>query len=293
MIITTVQGSRTVTQQRNGDLEHPVISAVLATAATLLDMEVVFLGGVNESTFSFEQLHGTWAGITAGDSVPLTDSFCHRLLGGAAPHTSDAAEDPDYRDVPARTNYEITSYVGVPVIGPEGAAVATLCGIDHDHVSVDESTIGVLNELAAIISAHLRDRSTEGLVVRRTPAGWQVGGVDEAVDDLTTAMSLADLMTTDLNPNRRPERPAGELDEVASLRLAVTQLEHALTARVLVEQAIGVLAERQHTSPRTAFERLRRVARSRGRKVHDLAKEVVASSHAPGVPLPPELAGHV
>jgi AmiR/NasT family two-component response regulator len=58
-----------------------------------------------------------------------------------------------------------------------------------------------------------------------------------------------------------------------------------------VEQAIGVLTERQHSSPRDAFERLRKVARSRGRKVHDLAKEVVMSATDPSVPLPPELMG--
>jgi AmiR/NasT family two-component response regulator len=52
-----------------------------------------------------------------------------------------------------------------------------------------------------------------------------------------------------------------------------------------------VLSERQHLAPRAAFERLRKAARSRGRKVHELAKQVVASSTDPSVPLPPELAG--
>ncbi len=73
--------------------------------------------------------------------------------------------------------------------------------------------------------------------------------------------------------------------------MSVKQLEHALAARVVVEQAIGVLTERQRSSPRQAFERLRKVARSRGRKVHDLAREVVMSANDPAVPLPPELAG--
>ena len=45
------------------------------------------------------------------------------------------------------------------------------------------------------------------------------------------------------------------------------------------------------SSPRQAFERLRKVARSRGRKVHDLSREIVMSATDPGVPLPPELAG--
>jgi AmiR/NasT family two-component response regulator len=59
---------------------------------------------------------------------------------------------------------------------------------------------------------------------------------------------------------------------------------------VTVEQAIGVLAERQHVTSRVAFERLRKAARSRGRKVHDLSREVVASVNDRSVPLPPELA---
>jgi len=52
-----------------------------------------------------------------------------------------------------------------------------------------------------------------------------------------------------------------------------------------------VLAERQRLSPRAAFERLRKAARSRGKKVHDLARMVIASASDPAVPLPPELAG--
>jgi hypothetical protein len=125
-------------------------------------------------------------------------------------------------------------------------------------------------------------------VARRTATGWRVG--DEEVSDLTSAMVLADLLADDFAPASRPPRP-DESDEVGRLRAAVAQLEHALTARIAVEQAIGVLAERQHLTPRAAFEKLRKAARSRGRKVHELARMVVASVNDPSVPLPPELAG--
>jgi AmiR/NasT family two-component response regulator len=87
-------------------------------------------------------------------------------------------------------------------------------------------------------------------------------------------------------PAARPVRSTANLDELARLRLAVHQLEHALAARVVVEQAIGVLSERAGTSAREAFEQLRRVARSHGRKVHDLSREVVASVTDPSVTLP-------
>jgi AmiR/NasT family two-component response regulator len=77
--------------------------------------------------------------------------------------------------------------------------------------------------------------------------------------------------------------------EASRLRVAVGQLEHALTARISVEQAIGVLAERHRIKPRQAFEQLRSAARSRGRKVIDIAADVVASATNPLLQLPDEL----
>jgi hypothetical protein len=265
----------------------------MSTAASLLGMEVVFLGGLSDDTFTFEKVHATatWPGVDVGASAPLDDTFCRRLLAGAPASTSDAGADPAYADVPIREALGITSYVGVPVRDSSGDVVATLCGIDRSSVPVDEQTIAVLTRLAEVIAAHLGPMAAEGVVIRRTPGGgWQVGG-DSPAQDLTSAMVLADLLAEDLAPGGRPARGDGELDEVARLRLSVAQLEHALAARVIVEQAIGVLTERQRSSPRDAFERLRKVARSRGRKVHDLAREVVLSSTDPAVPLPPELAG--
>ena len=60
-------------------------------------------------------------------------------------------------------------------------------------------------------------------------------------------------------------------------------------ARIRVEQAIGVLAERHRIQPRQAFEQLRNAARSRGRRVIDIASDVVASATNPLLQLPDEL----
>ena len=56
----------------------------------------------------------------------------------------------------------------------------------------------------------------------------------------------------------------------------VAQLQGALDSRILVEQAKGVLMEREGLSARAAFERLRRQARARSRKVDEVAREVIA-----------------
>jgi hypothetical protein len=231
-----------------------------------------------------------WPGVQEGVALDRSSSLCSRLLAGAPTHTADAGSDPHYGDVPGREEFGVTSYVGVPVRDGSGHVVATLCGIDRSSVQISEETIAVLEQLATVISAHLGPVVSEGVVIRRAPeGGWAVG--DEPTGDLTSAMVLADLLAAELNPGNRPPKTDAPLDEVGQLRMSVKQLEHALAARVVVEQAIGVLTERQHSSPRQAFERLRKVARSRGRKVHDLSREIVMSATDPAVPLPPELAG--
>ena len=78
-------------------------------------------------------------------------------------------------------------------------------------------------------------------------------------------------------------------EEARRLRTTVGQLEHALTARIRIEQAIGVLAERHRIRPRQAFEQLRSAARNRGRRVIDIATDVVASATNPLLQLPEEL----
>ena len=133
------------------------------------------------------------------------------------------------------------------------------------------------------------DESAGELVVRRSGQGWQVGG--EEVGDLTSAMVLADLLASDLGvAGEAPRAEPASQDEAARLAVTVAQLEHALTARVRVEQAIGVLAERHRLRPREAFDLLRSVARAEGRKVTELAGTVVESVSNALLPLPPALA---
>ena len=160
------------------------------------------------------------------------------------------------------------------------------------------------------------DSGPDDVVVRKVGHGWVVGG--EKVSDLTSAMVLADLFAADDgaaddgtgddgtgDDARRgtagPQTaPAGsdaaarnhgkQADEAARLAVTVTQLEHALASRVRVEQAIGVLAERHRLRPREAFDLLRGAARSQGRRVTEIAQDVVASAANPLLRLPEELA---
>jgi len=169
----------------------------------------------------------------------------------------------------------------------------------------------------------------EDVVVRKAERGWVVGdenvsdltsamvladlfAADQVDTNDTTIMEAVDENGAPRRPSRAtapaprlnptgPQRvPAvagaagianksGEVGEAQRLAVTVAQLEHALAARVRVEQAIGVLAERHRLRPREAFDLLRKASRSRGTRVTDLAQDVVASTANPLLRLPDEL----
>jgi hypothetical protein len=179
------------------------------------------------------------------------------------------------------------------------------------HGATKASVAGAANQLSEAGRSQADESARavaqpDDAVVRRTRDGWRVGDAD--VPDLTSAMALADLISAELDsgeqaaqetttapaPPAVPTVKAGKHKDAAAsetgrLRATIGQLEHALIARIRVEQAIGVLAERHRIQPRQAFEQLRSAARSRGRRVIDIASDVVASATNPLLQLPDEL----
>ena len=92
------------------------------------------------------------------------------------------------------------------------------------------------------------------------------GGLDGP--ELRMAQALADAATIGIVHQRTIRR--GEV--------VAGQLQLALTSRIVIEQAKGVLAERLRISPDNAFEVLRGAARSRNRLLSDLARDIASGS---------------
>jgi len=98
-------------------------------------------------------------------------------------------------------------------------------------------------------------------------------GLHEADPDLLWANLLADTAGATLAHDRALREAVRRAD----------QLQTALTSRVLIEQAKGVLAERGGIDVQTAFDRMRRFARAERRRLVDVAGEVVEGEAADAV----------
>ncbi|MCX5008252.1 GAF and ANTAR domain-containing protein [Streptomyces sp. NBC_00638] len=102
-------------------------------------------------------------------------------------------------------------------------------------------------------------------------------------DDIALSQALADVATIAILQQRTLEQSHVEN----------SQLETALTSRILIEQAKGVLAERWNTSVDDAFTAFRSYARSRHLRLSDLAVRIISGGFdTVAIPAPVRPEGH-
>jgi len=95
-------------------------------------------------------------------------------------------------------------------------------------------------------------------------------------DEVDIGQAIADVATVGLLQER----------SIREARILNEQLHAALNTRIVIEQAKGVLGERQNVTMEQAFEALRRHARNTNRKLHDVAQGVVDGSTDASAVLP-------
>jgi transcriptional regulator with GAF, ATPase, and Fis domain len=112
---------------------------------------------------------------------------------------------------------------------------------------------------AQALPMRLRDQTIGALNLFRL----EPGRLTEA--DLGIGQAMADVATVGLIQERA----------IAASELLATQLQTALHSRVQLEQAKGILAERTGLPMDQSFQLMRDYARSRGRRLSDIATQII------------------
>ena len=121
-------------------------------------------------------------------------------------------------------------------------------------------------ESVVAVPLRLREDTVGGLKL------FLSGGQPLTEENQRVAQALADVATIGILQQRSAHRSS----------MMAEQLQHALNSRVTIEQAKGVLAERNSVGMDEAFEALRRYARNHNLKLTDVALAVIRGEIVPG-----------
>ena len=111
------------------------ITELLKLAHTETQMDVAILGEICDGREVVRQLAGDGGsfGLNPGASMPIEDTYCHRLLTGRLSNVvADAHANEQVRDLEITRAARVGAYIGVPLTGLD-ARLYVLCCLAHEQ----------------------------------------------------------------------------------------------------------------------------------------------------------------
>jgi GAF domain-containing protein len=139
------------------------IGAALERAHAETGMDVAVLGEVRDGREVVRFAAGDLGsfGLSPGASMPIEDTYCHRLLTGRlSNYVQDARADEQVRDLEITRAARLGAYLGVPLTALD-ARLYVLCCLAHEQrPQLGQRDVLLLRSLGEAILAQLQDRRT-------------------------------------------------------------------------------------------------------------------------------------
>jgi GAF domain-containing protein len=150
------------------------ITAALELAHAETEMDVAVLGEICDGREVVRFAAGDLGsfGLTPGASMPIEDTYCHRLLSGRlSNYVPDARADEQLRELEITSAARVGAYLGVPLTALD-ARLYVLCCLAHEQrPQLGERDVLFLRGLGETILAELQERRTlQGADSDPTPA---------------------------------------------------------------------------------------------------------------------------
>ena len=133
------------------------LDALMRLTLELLDSDVAILTEIKSGHETARWIAGEWPGIGEGESLPLDQTFCQRMLDGRIEnYIRDARADARVSELPMTRQLAIGAYLGVP-IRLEDMRLYVLCCLHHERrPSLGEKEVRLLSGLAESVRVELQ-----------------------------------------------------------------------------------------------------------------------------------------
>ena len=122
-------------------------------------MDVAFVSKFDRDQLVFRKLEGDADSFEwrEGESFPIDESYCKRVLEGRIPRVvPDAKREEATRDLRVTSEADMGSYCAVPLVLPDGRLYGTLCCVSHEPDPwLRERDLGLMDRTARRLVEHL------------------------------------------------------------------------------------------------------------------------------------------
>ncbi len=152
-----------------GALEHSSAAEIIERAAEaareMLGMDMAYVADTRGGRQDYQAVTGDGEsfGAAVDRSVPLEGTYCEKLLDGSLKNiVRDSRTDPLVCGLEITERGNIGSYVGVPLVLPDGEVYGTFCCLSHDpDPALRDRDIEFMKVLARLIADQLHREELE------------------------------------------------------------------------------------------------------------------------------------
>ncbi|WP_454719048.1 GAF domain-containing protein [Caulobacter segnis] len=160
------EAQRLLALERSGLVDTPPEDAfdrLTWLAAQTLGMPISLITLLTPTRQWFKSRHG----LDMADT-PRSWAFCnHTILQQRCMVAEDLSTDPRFSDNPAVVDApHFRFYAGCPIVDPDGFTLGSLCVIDTEPRTLDETQQAILTNLASLVSDEIKLRVTDGRLRR-------------------------------------------------------------------------------------------------------------------------------
>jgi EAL domain-containing protein (putative c-di-GMP-specific phosphodiesterase class I) len=152
--------------QATGMRSPQLLHSYLRSVREHLDMEVAFVSRFEGGRRHFREIDsgfGDFEPIQVGDSDPLDQSYCQRVVDGRLPELiPDAAELEEARGLPATQALPVGAHLSVPIQLADGSVYGTFCCFSRrpDH-SLGERDLRIMRVFAELVAEQVNRERRE------------------------------------------------------------------------------------------------------------------------------------
>lgn len=140
-------------------IEGDFLQNTLSALRRHLDMDVAFISHIHDGIREFKVVDSKDLNppIAVGDSGPLEEGYCQRVIDGRLPEIiNDAFELPEAMSLPVTAMLPVRAHMSVPIRLADGSVYGTFCCFSYrPNQTLNERDISVMHVFADLISQQL------------------------------------------------------------------------------------------------------------------------------------------